>query len=141
MLGAVPEGAGTFAPREEDAGGGAAPERASRRSQGTGGRRRRRTIIVKRGDGAQGCVPHLLGGSELLKRVEPFALGTMNQPQGAGRRGAWAAPPHTPDSGRPEGSERPTRWRPASPPGRSTFLTEGALGFVLIPQAMSKTPL
>lgn len=65
--GAVPEGAGTFAPGEERAGGGAAPERASRRSQGTGRRRLRRTIIVKLWDGAQGCVPHLLGSLELLK--------------------------------------------------------------------------
>lgn len=105
IVGAVPEGAGP--PREETAGGGVTPERASRRSQDTGRRRLRRTIIIKHWDGAQGCVPQLLVTPELLKRLEPCALGTVSQPQGAGRRGARAAPPHTPDSGSPEGPTAP----------------------------------
>lgn len=78
ILGAVPEEAGTFAPGEESTGGGAAPERASRRSQGAGRRCLRRTIIVKHRDGAQGCVPHLVGSCELLKSFEPFALGAVS---------------------------------------------------------------
>lgn len=87
---AEPKGAGTFSPWEGSAGdgrGGAAHVRASRRSQGAGRRRLGRTMIVKRGGGAQGCVPPRQGSSELHKTTEPLAVETVILPRGLVRPG------------------------------------------------------
>lgn len=87
-MGAGPEGREPFAPGAHcGLGGGAellvcAPP---------GGARLPKTIVVKHWDGAQSCVPHLHDSPELHKTFEPFALGTVILPRGAGRPGGAAS--------------------------------------------------